>query len=119
MRTVVDLRALNAAVDVEEYPFPTVEETVATPGGRDLRWITTMDLKNAFWQVPLAEESQALTTFATRTQLYKYTCVPQGLVTASHVFNAVASMALGHLKHLHTIFVDDLDRRGGVRGLFR
>ncbi len=40
--------------------------------------------------------------------MYKYTFVPQGLVTASPVFNAVASMAIGHLKHLHTIVVDDI-----------
>jgi len=34
--------------------------------------------------------------------------VPYGLVTASHVLNAVASTALRHISHLASAFVDDI-----------
>ena len=44
-----------------------------------------MDLNQAFHQIPLAEESKHLTTFAVPFNLYQFTRVPFGISQASSV----------------------------------
>ncbi len=52
LRSVVDLRGVNAGIDVMACPFPTVDEALGALDGRDLRFVSSVDLHSAFWQVP-------------------------------------------------------------------
>ena len=63
VRICVDFRPLNEAVLREAHPLPTVDESLAHLSGATL--FSKLDANSGFWQVPLAESSQHLTTFIT------------------------------------------------------
>ena len=46
---------------MDVYPLPKVNET--QDKHRGARYLSTIDLKNGYWYVPLKEESKALTAF--------------------------------------------------------
>ena len=50
LRTVVELRGLSAGIDVEAFPFPTVDVALGALDG--LRFVSSVDLHSAVWQVP-------------------------------------------------------------------
>lgn len=57
------LRELNKAIKRENLQIPTMEDVMSCLIGKKM--FTVIDLKKAFWQVPLSEESSPLTTFNT------------------------------------------------------
>ena len=61
IRLCVDLRRLNKAITRERFTIPTVEEVLGKVSGAQI--FSLLDAKHGFWQVPLAEDSQELTTF--------------------------------------------------------
>ena len=66
-----------------------------------------MDLKDAFWQVPLTEESAPLTTFNTPFGRYCFKRMPFGICSASEVLQKIVYMTFGDLPDVHVI-ADDL-----------
>ena len=64
IRLCIDLTKLNAGVERELYQLESVEETLAKLGDECVH-MTKVDANSGYWQVPLDEESQELTTFIT------------------------------------------------------
>ena len=62
LRIVTDFRTLNSYLKRPTHPFPTTETVtkMLNPGSR---FFAKIDLVAAYFQVPLAEESQPFTTF--------------------------------------------------------
>ena len=58
LRLCVDPRQLNKAIKREIFQIPTVEDVTCRLSGKKV--FTVIDLKDAFWQVPLSEESVLL-----------------------------------------------------------
>ena len=57
----VDLKPLNESVVREVHPMLKVDKTLTLP--TEARIFSKMDSNSGFWKIPLAEESQLLTTF--------------------------------------------------------
>ena len=57
----VDFKLLNESVLREAHPIPKVDETLAQLAGATT--FSKLNAKSGFWQIPLAKESRALTTF--------------------------------------------------------
>jgi hypothetical protein len=53
---------------------------------RTAKYITTLDLKNGYWNAGLTEDSKRLTAFATEFGDFEYNVVPQGLVSSAAHF---------------------------------
>jgi transposase InsO family protein len=76
-RFIVDLRAVNAVTVPDAYPLPYINQ--ALDRLRDARYVSTIDVKSAFFQVPLAKESRPKTAFTVPGRgLFQFTCTPQG-----------------------------------------
>ena len=60
-RFCIDFRRLNKLSKKDAYPLPQVNATLDTLKGA--KYITTIDLRNGYWQVALTEESRPLTAF--------------------------------------------------------
>ena len=76
-RGVVDFRALNEATVGDSHPLPRIEDTLVRQGARSL--FTTMDLKDAFHQVPLQPASRNLTCTSTPIGTKQWCVVVMGL----------------------------------------
>lgn len=69
---------------IDKYPLPRIEEVFAKIGGGEK--CSKIDLKNAYNQFVLSDESQELTTINTQQGLYKYTGLVYGLANAPAIF---------------------------------
>ena len=53
-------RHLNKAIKREHFQIPTIEDI--TTRTANAKWFTKLDANRGYWQIPLDEESQLLTT---------------------------------------------------------
>ena len=107
LRFVLDYRALNACIETDAYTLPQVEEVLSTLHGSTL--FSAIDIKEAFWSVPLDEESKQLTGFRTPIGLFQYTRMPMGLKTASAVFCRFLDSIVGDLRwSVALTYIDDV-----------
>jgi hypothetical protein len=63
IRLCVDYRWLNACSLYQKIPIPSITELIDTIGEKKPKFFTTLDLKNAYWQVEMEEDSIPLTAF--------------------------------------------------------
>lgn len=83
-RLCLDLRRVNEAVLREHHPMPSVDDYLAKLG-RGRLW-SKLDIKEAFLQIELDEDSRDVTTFITPRGLFRFKRLPFGLVTAPELF---------------------------------
>ncbi|XP_062714057.1 uncharacterized protein K02A2.6-like [Aedes albopictus] len=105
VRLCVDMRAANKAIVPQHHPLPTFEDIV--PHLNDCRWFSKIDLVKAFHQVPLAEDSRFITTFATHQGYYRYKRLTFGMNCASEVFQSIIERILKGIKYVR-VFIDDI-----------
>ena len=77
IRLCVDYRKLNAQSKVDAYPMPRIEDILDRVGKAN--FITTLDLAQGYWQVPVADEDRHKTAFTSRFGLYQFCVMPYGL----------------------------------------
>ena len=74
LRLCLDPRYLNDVIKREHYKIPTIREIASEFAGKSL--LSTLDLKDGYWQVELDESSSYLCTFATPFGRYRFTRMP-------------------------------------------
>lgn len=81
-RLCLDSRQLNKVTKRDTYPLPRVSAIIDNL--RNARFLSTIDLKSAFWQIPLDDASKEKTAFAVSGRgLFQFKVMPFGLVNAS------------------------------------
>eukprot|EP01050_Picozoa_sp_SAG11_P004756 SAG11_NODE_313_length_10878_cov_43.354578_1_plen_344_part_10 len=94
-RLVTDFRQLNERVDPLQHRIPDVAAMYEKL--RHAKFISTLDLKNGYWNAGLTKRSRRLTAFSTEFGCYEYKVVPQGLVcSAAHFQNWVEQKLRRH-----------------------
>ena len=83
VRLTMDWRELNKNLDPVHHSVPTVEQLRHDLNGAKL--FSQIDLRDAFYQLPLDEESKRLTTFSTPWGLKRSTRLVQGAVPSSSI----------------------------------
>lgn len=108
----VDLTRLNDSVCRERHILPAVDETLAQLEGAKV--FSKLDVTSGFWQVPLHEESQPLTTFINPFGRYCFQRLPFGISSAPEHFqlriSQIITGAKGALCHADDILVYGKDR---------
>ena len=106
VRLCVDFSRLNKYVKRPTYPVRTPQDAVASvaPGSR---WLTTLDAKMGYFQVPIDEKSRDLTCFITPWGRYRFRRAAMGLVSSSDVYLQRGDQALGDIPNTCKV-VDDL-----------
>ncbi|KAG6438878.1 hypothetical protein O3G_MSEX000297, partial [Manduca sexta] len=81
-RLCLDSRQLNKITKRDTYPLPRVSAIIDNL--KNARFLSTIDLKSAFWQIPLDDASKEKTAFAVAGRgLFQFKVTPFGLVNAS------------------------------------
>lgn len=89
----------NKTFLVDSRPLPHIEEVFHELGGAKI--FSSIDLQNAYHQVPLHPKSQDLTVFITHKGLFRFTKVPFGLAPAPSAFKRIMSQILANLEGVH------------------
>lgn len=104
----VDYRELNKITIKNNFPTPLIEDHLDRL--RNKRYFTTLDLRDGFHHVKVAESSVKLTAFNTPLGQFEYLRMPFGLTNAPKVFqrfiNSIFSDLIRQDKIL--LFVDDI-----------
>ena len=91
-RQVIDYRQLNEKVAPDQMPMPDVHDCLERAARG--RVFSRLDLKQGFFQIPLAPESRPKTCFQTIDGTYQFTRLPQGLKTSPAAFVRAVTMAV-------------------------
>ncbi|KAJ1127003.1 hypothetical protein NDU88_005409 [Pleurodeles waltl] len=84
IRLCVDLRALNVNIIVNCHPLPNINEVLSMLDGAKI--FSTLDLRSAYHQIELTEDSRHLTAFITPQGLFQFKRTPFSLASAASVF---------------------------------
>ena len=81
------IRPLNKHIKIDIHPLPRIDELIEDVAGN--RYYCTLDLKDAYYQCQLDEESRDITTFSDGKNLYRFKRLPFGLSVAPAIFTRV------------------------------
>lgn len=107
-RFCVNYKKLNEVSLKDAYPIPFVSSTLDKL--REAKYISTIDIKSAYWQIPVAKESRPLTAFVVPTRgLFQFKRMPFGLHNAPSTWQRFIDRVLGHdLEQYVSVYLDDI-----------
>ena len=108
-RPVINLKQLNKFVKSEHFKMEGLHTVKALIQHND--WMAKVDLKDAFFMVPIAQQHQHLLLFKTEMGTFHFKCLPFGLCTAPRVFTKVLKPAIELLRSVGirlVIYMDDV-----------
>jgi len=105
-RGVCDYALTNLQIQPDSYPLPLTEEIVSEQARRAM--FTVMDLKDAFHQVPLHEDSRPYTCTSTPIGTKQWRVVFMGLRNGVPIFQRVVEHCLSEVQDIASPYVDDI-----------
>ncbi|XP_037929927.1 uncharacterized protein LOC119664528 [Teleopsis dalmanni] len=107
-RLCLDARKVNDRTIKDAYPLPHIEGILSRL--QDTKYISAIDLKDAFWQIPLERESREKTAFTVPGRpLYQFTVMPFGLCNAAQRMCRLMDKVIpAALRERVFVYLDDL-----------
>lgn len=106
VRLCIDYRALNAVSETDAFPMGHPQELIMRVGAA--KFITLIDLRRGYWQVPLAEDSQLCTAFISHCGQFAWRVMPFGLKNAAATFQRNMNLVLAGHEDYACAYLDDI-----------
>ena len=87
-RPILDLSKLNLFLKTEKFKMET-PETIRTSLQQG-EWVTSVDFKDAYFHIPIQEQSRKYLRFHIQGRTYQFKALPFGLSTAPMEFTVIA-----------------------------
>ena len=107
-RLILNLKKFNDSVQCEHFKMDNL--TSATQMMTRGCYMASVDLRHAYYSVPIKAEYRKYLKFKWKKQLYQYTCLPNGLSNCPHHFTKLMKPVYATLRsqgYLSTSFIDD------------
>ena len=114
-RMILNLKNLNQHANKIHFKMDTLN-TIIKLVDKDC-FMASIDLKDAYYSVPIAAPYRKYLRFSWRGSLYQFTCLPNGLSCGPRKFTKLLKPALSdlHLKgHISSGYIDDLYLQGAT-----
>ena len=104
VRVTIDMREANPAIKDTHIPVPRVDDIQARLAGNKI--FSKLDLRSAFHQLEIDEESRNITVFHAGSRLMRYKRMTMGTKPASGELNKALRPLFQHLPEVHCIHDD-------------
>ena len=108
-RTIINLKNLNKFIPYEHFKMESLENIKHLLKKGDL--MVKIDLKDAYWSVPISKKSQNMMAFSWEGNLYKFLVMAFGLGPAPRIFTKIMKVPISILRKLSIrilIYQDDM-----------
>lgn len=107
-RFCVDYRKLNRVTKKDAYPLPYISTILDKL--RNAQYLSSLDIKSAYWQVPVAQESREYTAFTIPNRgLFQFKVLPFGLSNSPATFQRLIDKVIGSdLEKYCLVYLDDI-----------
>ena len=106
-RMILNLKGLNQFVEYRHFKMESFS-TIVNMVKPDC-FMASIDLKDAYYSVPIATEHQKYLKFMWEGKLYKFVCFPNGLAFCPRKFTKLLKPINSHLRQLGHISVSHID----------
>ncbi|KAM8702056.1 hypothetical protein ACLKA7_001971 [Drosophila subpalustris] len=108
VRMCIDYRQLNAHSIPDAYPLPRIHHILERL--RNAKYISTLDLKSGYWQIPMARGSREYTAFTVPGRgLFHWKVMPFGLHSAPATFQRALDSVIGpDMEPFAFAYLDDI-----------
>ena len=107
-RVILNLSRLNDHVDKSTFKMETLKSALQLV--RQNCYFAKIDLKDAFFSIPIHSNFRKYLKFKWQGKLFTFTCLPNGLSTASRIFTKVLKPVFSTLRklgHTNVAYIDD------------
>ena len=116
-RMILNLKELNKFIVYRYFKMDSLKTVtdLMTQGC----YMASVDIKDAYYTVPIATEHQKFLKFRWRDKLYQYTCLPNGLASAPRIFTKLLKPVFNILRqkgYLSSSYIDDCYLQGATYG---
>ncbi|UYV75023.1 hypothetical protein LAZ67_12002130 [Cordylochernes scorpioides] len=94
-RLCIDYRKLNQKTVPEHTPIPLIEQIIDRLSQSKI--YTILDVKNAYWHIPIDEKDRHKTSFVTQLGCYEWNRLPYGLKNAPSQFERIMKAPFNEL----------------------
>ena len=106
-RMCIDYRKLNALTKKDAYPLPLIEDCLERC--KRARYMTIIDLADAYHHIEMEPESEAATAFVTKDGLFHWKVMPYGATGCPGAFQRYVDRVLrGLVGDICTAYFDDI-----------
>ena len=91
-RMILNLKPLNKFVDYHHFKMDTFRTALKLIRPGCFR--ASVDLKYAYYSIPIAEEDRKLLMFQWKGKYYQFTCLPNGLSSAPRIFTKILKQSM-------------------------
>jgi len=112
-RLILNLKQFNENVVYEHFKMENLKS--ATQLMKENCFMASVDLRHAYYSVPVKPFFQKFLKFHWRGQLFSYTCLPNGLACCPRLFTKLLKPVYAHLRSqglLSAAFIDDCYLQG-------
>ena len=95
-RMVLDLSKLNKAVEYQHFKMTSLKSALELM--REDAWMASVDLKDAYYSVPIQEQDRKYLRFMWRGALYQFNALPNGLACAPRFFTKLLTPVFSELR---------------------
>lgn len=108
-RFILNLKPLNKFIETNHFKMEDIRTAVKLLSPNC--FMAKIDLKNAYYSIPVSVSDRKLLRFFFQDQLFEFTCIPFGLSSGPLTFTKIMKPVVGYLRSLgllSCIYLDDL-----------